>query len=100
MSCSRVRNVEAFATDDATVAIVGTNLRRRVDRLHVLWKPPTKTPQDLIAMLADPEIEDVSIEGGTLYSNYACPSTGEIWFAAGQVPSASRAPWQLVSWPW
>jgi hypothetical protein len=102
-SCSRDRSIESFAAADPDArAIVATNLRRRIDRLQSLWSraTPRRVPDDLAAQLADPEIEDVSIGGGTLWSNVACPSTGESWCASGVVPAASNATWKRVPWPW
>jgi hypothetical protein len=101
-SCSRDRSVRTLTARASTLAVVGTNLRRRMDRIHALWTrvEPQAMPVDLASMLADPGIEDVSIEGATLYANVACPGESRMWFASGAVPAASCAEWRPVPWPW
>jgi hypothetical protein len=71
-------------------------------------RPPAAPPDDLISLLADPEVEagreidaaDSATEFGTVYANVACPSTGEVWSAAGGFPAASAGRWQRIPWPW
>ena len=57
-------------------------------------------PADLIRILADDEIERRSKDVITVYSNVACPGTGEIWYTFGGYPAASRGNWQKLDWPW
>jgi hypothetical protein len=98
-SCTR--DLELRVLRDGRRAIIGTNLHRRMDRLRRLWAHVelTAMPADLIAMLADSQIEDVGEDSGTLYSNVACPSLGLGWFAAGEVPAPSRSEWRSIAWP-
>jgi len=57
-------------------------------------------PADLIRILADDAIERRDEEVVTVYSNVACPSTGDIWYTFGGYPAASRGNWQKLEWPW
>lgn len=57
-------------------------------------------PFDLIRILADDQIERRDNQLVTVYSNVACPSTGEIWYTFGGYPAASKGNWQRLEWPW
>jgi hypothetical protein len=57
-------------------------------------------PVDLIPILADDQIERRDKPLVTVYSNVACPSTGEIWYTFGGYPAASKGNWQRLEWPW
>jgi hypothetical protein len=62
---------------------------------------PAQLPRDLIAILSDDRVErrgppDIY----TVFSNVACPVTGELWFTFGGYPAASRGEWLPVAWPW
>jgi hypothetical protein len=57
-------------------------------------------PADLIQILANDEIERRDKNVVTVYSNVACPSTGEIWCTFGGHPAASKGNWQRITWPW
>ena len=57
-------------------------------------------PADLIRVLADDQIERRDTQIVTVYSNVACPSTGEIWYTFGGYPAASKGNWQRLAWPW
>ena len=57
-------------------------------------------PADLIRILADDKIERRDKQVVTVYSNVACPSTGEIWYTFGGYPAASKGNWQRLEWPW
>ena len=98
-SCTRDLDLRTLSISGN--AILGTNLRRRMDRLRDLWATGDyeDAPRQLMRMLADSQIEDVGNDSGTLYSNVACPSRGTSWFAAGDVPAASRCEWQSIAWP-
>jgi len=61
---------------------------------------PPNLPDDLIRILADDGIERRDKKVITVYSNVACPSTGEIWYTFGGYPAASRGNWQKLEWPW
>jgi hypothetical protein len=61
---------------------------------------PPHLPTDLIQILADDAIERRDGRLSTVYSNVACPSTGEIWYTFGGYPAASRGNWQQLEWPW
>ncbi len=56
--------------------------------------------EQLVAALADDEIERRDDTFATVYSNVACPATGEIWYTFGGWPAASVGNWQVVPWPW
>lgn len=80
----------------------GSTVSRR-RRLETILReaPPEDLPHDLIETLADPRVEMDSPSGlTTIYSAAACPSRGEVWFAAGATPAASRGTWRRVPWPW
>jgi len=57
-------------------------------------------PTDLIRILADDRVERRDKQVITVYSNVACPSTGEIWYTFGGYPAASKGNWQKLAWPW
>ena len=57
-------------------------------------------PTDLIQILADDGIERRDKQVITVYSNVACPNTGEIWYTFGGYPAASKGIWQRFEWPW
>jgi hypothetical protein len=61
--------------------------------------PPT-LPTDLIRILADDTIERRGNEIFTVYSNVACPATGELWYTFGGYPAASTGNWQQLQYPW
>ena len=61
---------------------------------------PPNLPADLIRILADDGIERRDKPVITVYSNVACPSTGEIWYTFGGYPAASQGDWQRLEWPW
>ena len=61
---------------------------------------PANLPVDLIQILANDEIERRDNNVVTVYSNVACPSTGEIWYTFGGYPAASKGNWQKLEWPW
>ena len=61
---------------------------------------PPNLPADLIQILADDKIERRVNKIITVYSNVACPGTGEIWYTFGGYPSASNGNWQRLAWPW
>lgn len=61
---------------------------------------PPNLPADLLQILADDAIERRDGPLITVYSNVACPSTGEIWYTFGGYPAASTGNWQPLAWPW
>jgi hypothetical protein len=61
---------------------------------------PPNLPGDLIQILADDAIERRDGRLITVYSNVACPSSGEIWYTFGGYPAASRGNWRKLEWPW
>ena len=61
---------------------------------------PINLPADLIQTLADDAIERRDGQVITVYSNVACPSTGEIWHTFGGSPAASGGNWKKLAWPW
>jgi hypothetical protein len=61
---------------------------------------PPNLPADLIRILADDQVERRTNRLTTVYSNVACPSTGEIWYTFGGYPSATNGNWQRLAWPW
>lgn len=63
-------------------------------------RTPPNLPADLIKILADDAIERRDKEIVTVYSNVACPSTGELWYTFGGYPAASKGNWQKLEWPW
>jgi hypothetical protein len=97
------------ACDDLTLSEadkkpLGTLSRfeKMTNHIRTLSSSPTtpNLPTDLIRILADDEIERRSKDVITVYSNVACPSTGEIWYTFGGYPAASKGNWQRLDWPW
>jgi hypothetical protein len=70
-----------------------------VQAVSVSQTPPD-LPADLIQILADDAIERRDGPLITVYSNVACPTTGEIWYTFGGYPAASGGDWQKLDWPW
>ena len=70
-----------------------------IQNLYDSQQPP-KLPTDLIRILADDQIERRVNKLFTVYSNVACPHTGEIWYTFGGYPAASQGYWQRLEWPW
>jgi Acyl-coenzyme A:6-aminopenicillanic acid acyl-transferase len=76
---------------------------RRVEELVkalYLSKDKVNLPMDLIAILADADVEVNGENFGTVYANIACPSAKQVWYTFGGYPAASKGNWQLVVWPW
>jgi hypothetical protein len=95
---------EDLTLSDADKEPLGTLSRFRqmenlVQTLSASQTPPN-LPTDLIQILADDAIERRDKGVITVYSNVACPSTGEIWYTFGGYPAASRGNWQKLEWPW
>lgn len=61
---------------------------------------PPNLPANLIRILADDDIERRAEDTVTVYSNVACPHTGDSWYTFGGYPSASKGNWQRLDWPW
>ena len=74
-------------------------MERLLQALSVSQTHPN-LPADLIRILADDKIERRDKQVVTVYSNVACPSTGEIWYTFGGYPAASKGNWQRLEWPW
>ncbi len=100
VSCSRDLSIREVRDEEAVLPdapIFGSNTRERIARLReLLAAPMTDPPADLIRVVADPGVE----ASDTLYSNVACPETGEVWFGSGGLPAASAGTWQRIEWPW
>lgn len=75
------------------------HLEEGMQKLCTSVTPPS-FPLDLIQILADDEIERRGKDVITVYSNVACPSTGELWYTFGGYPAASQGNWQRLEWPW
>ena len=67
------------------------------DRLSALAESPQS--QDLIAILADPEVEQHQPDYGTVYSNLVNLTKKACWFTFGGFPAASRGNWEKLAWP-
>jgi hypothetical protein len=93
-----------LALSDADKKPLGTlsRFKQMEDRVQALSasQTPPNLPTDLVQILADDKIERRA--GGliTVYSNVACPGTGEIWYTFGGYPAASRGNWRKLEWPW
>jgi Acyl-coenzyme A:6-aminopenicillanic acid acyl-transferase len=89
--------------DDEGSASTLSRFERMESLMHSLSASPTppNLPADLIRILADDKIERRdNTKLVTVYSNVACPSTGEIWYTFGGHPAASQGNWQRLEWPW
>jgi hypothetical protein len=75
---------------------------RLEELLKVLYSQPgnVSLPIDLIAILADAEVEAQEQNFGTVYANIACPATRQVWHTFGGFPAASKGDWQQIEWPW
>lgn len=61
----------------------------------------SKSPEvrDLIAILANPQVEQHREDYGTVYANLYNPTRKAIWFTFGGYPAASQGQWQQIPWP-
>ena len=77
-------------------------LSRLEELLGILYTQPdnVRLPADLIAILADAEVEAQEQNFGTVYANIACPGIRQIWHTFGGFPAASKGNWQPIEWPW
>jgi len=92
---------EDLTLSDADKEPLGTLSRfTRMGNLMQTLPASPKLPGDLIQILADDQIERRDKNVITVYSNVACPSTGEIWYTFGGYPAASKGNWQRLEWPW
>jgi hypothetical protein len=88
--------------DDAGSVSTLSRFRRmeELTRQMVASQTPPSLPADLIRLLADEHIERRTSKLFTVYSNVACPATGEMWYTFGGYPAASQGNWQRLEWPW
>jgi hypothetical protein len=95
---------EDLALTEADRGPLGTLSRfaQMEDLVQALFasQTPPNLPADLVQILADDAIERRDGQLITVYSNVACPSTGELWYTLGGYPAASRGNWQKLEWPW
>jgi predicted choloylglycine hydrolase len=92
---------EDLTLSDADKEPLGTLSRfSRMENLMQTLPDSPNLPADLIRILADNRIERRDKDVITVYSNVACPSTGEIWYTFGGHPAASKGDWQRLEWPW
>jgi len=87
--------------EDTPLSTLG-RYRRLEMLLGGLYRKSSKhdLPDELIQIMGDDEIERREETFATVYSNVACPSTGEIWYTFGGYPAASKGNWQRLAWPW
>ncbi|MHC4306566.1 MAG: C45 family autoproteolytic acyltransferase/hydrolase [Planctomycetota bacterium] len=62
--------------------------------------PEDADAHTLQGILAADGVEQRNHDRTTVFSNVACPATGQMWFAYGQGPAASTGTWSQVAWPW
>ncbi|MTI95787.1 MAG: hypothetical protein FH749_09945 [Firmicutes bacterium] len=62
-------------------------------------KLPT-TPEDCMAILADPGVEQDSQYSGTVYANVVQPLQDRIWYVWDDYPAASKGRWNELQWEW
>ena len=60
--------------------------------------PQNLQPNDLMAVLAEPNIEQRLPDYGTVYANLYHPASRQIWFTFGGYPAASHGNWQQIPW--
>lgn len=98
------RTDPAARRDGSPMRPGGSIARQRALRLQMAQSPPCEGPQDLMAMLAHPEVEMRTPRWlRTIYSVVACPAVGRIWLAAGDAdgtPAASAGRWASIQVPW
>lgn len=87
--------------DDGPLSSVGRQCRMASLVAGLAARDARPDPaRELMAILADGEIEARSGDPVTVYSNVACSGTQEIWYTFGGAPAASCGNWQRLSWPW
>jgi len=92
---------EDLTLSDADKEPLGTLSRfSHMENLMRALPDSPNLPADLIRILADDRIERRDKDVVTVYSNVACPNTGEIWYTFGGHPAASNGDWQRLNWPW
>jgi hypothetical protein len=87
------------------VARAGSTVTRMNRLLELLeHAAPEHGPDDVCELLADEWVEmretTMSRYLRTIYSAVACPERGEVWFASGATPAASRGVWRRVELTW
>jgi hypothetical protein len=99
--CCACEDPNLSAADRAPLGTL-SRFTQMEDLVHTLSasQTPLNLPTDLVQILADAAIERRDGQLLTVYSNVACPSTGEIWYTFGGYPAASRGHWQKLEWPW
>ena len=58
--------------------------------------PPNPQREDLIAVLADPNVEQRGEGYGTVYANLYNPTSHQLWYTFGGYPAASQGNWQPI----
>jgi hypothetical protein len=82
-----------------------TSPQSSVNRLKRLSKllselSGSPTPEKLIHILSDPQVEQHQEGYGTVYANLCSPTLEKLWFTFGGFPAASRGNWQPIPWPY
>ncbi len=75
----------------------------RLKRLKALIAnlPESPKPQDLISILADPDVEQHQPDYGTVTANLCSPTKQALWFTfGGGFPAASQGRWAQIPWPY
>ncbi len=74
---------------------------KRLERLSKLLSELNISPtsENLIQILADPDVEQHREGYGTVYANLCNPTAEKCWFTLGGFPAASQGNWQLIPWP-
>lgn len=85
---------------DQSRLFLGTSVARFNRLTECAARSPRFTPDDLIAMLADPDVEQNREGRATVYSMVACPADGRMWWSYDATPAASRGSWSVLPWPW
>ena len=87
---------------DANSSSSETRYGRMEELINTLFAFPAQVnlPVDLIAILADSQVEAREENFGTVCANVACPGTGQVWHTFGGFPAASKGNWHQIDWPW
>lgn len=85
---------------DQSGFFLGTSVARFNRLIECVAESPRSAPDDLIAMLADRDVEQNREGRATVYSVVACPADGRMWWAYDATPAASRGSWNALPWPW
>ena len=91
---------QTIATPQAAESYAPDSVRRLdaiESQIRILSEQPSTS--ELVAILADPRVEQHLDDYGTVYANLYNHQQKAIWFTFGGYPAASHGRWRQIHWP-